>query len=263
MNKSNDKSLIKGSFKFFIICIFFSNYFASDCLASEYPNRILFVGNSYLYYNDSIHNHVERLLIEHYRDDDIITKSATIGGSKLHNHNIDHLLNPENLQLDKQIDLLIMQGGSTEVTTPESRAQFSATAVKFSNKAHRLGIKTALYMTHAYLENDKRYEPNLIEKIKKAYYEAGTKSDSLVIPVGLAYEIAYQENPKIKLHHPDGTHPGLLGTYLGACTVFAIITNSSPEGFLYNYLNKISDEDRLFLQKIAWKAYLKNKNLFK
>ena len=247
---------IKSSIKLFIILVFFSNY-----LVSENLNRILFVGNSYLYYNDSIHNHTERLLIEYYKDNGIVTKSATIGGSKLHNHNIDHLLNPENLQSDKQVDLLIMQGGSTEVKTPESRTKFSETAVKFSNKAHRLGIKTALYMTHAYLENDKRYEPDLIEKIKKTYYEAGMRSDSLVIPVGLAYEIAYEENSKIKLHHPDGTHPGLLGTYLGACTVFAIITNSSPEGLLYNYFNRISDEDRNFLQKIAWKAYLKNKNL--
>ena len=114
-------------------------------------------------------------------------------------------------------------------------------------------------MTHAYLENDKRYEPNLIKKIKKTYYEAGKRSDSLVIPVGLAYEIAYQENPQIRLHHQDGTHPGLLGTYLGACTVFTIVTNSSPEGLSYNYLNKISDQDRHFLQEIAWQAYLKNK----
>ena len=245
---------IKGYFKFFLIFIFFSN-----SIASEYPNRILFVGNSYLYYNDSIHNHVKRLLVEHYKKDDIVTKSATIGGSRLHNHNIEHLLNHENLQLDKQINLLIMQGGSAEVTTPESRKKFSETAIKFSSKAHKLGIKTALYMTHAYLENDKRYEPNLIKKIEKTYYEAGIKSDSLVIPVGLAYEMAYQENPKIKLHHPDGTHPGLLGTYLGACTVFATITNSSPEGLSYNYLDRISDDDRVFLQKIAWKAYLENK----
>ena len=245
---------IKDSFKFFIIFIFISN-----TVASEYPNRILFVGNSYLYYNDSIHNHVKRLLVEHYKKDDIVTKSATIGGSRLHNHNIEHLLNHENLQLDKQINLLIMQGGSAEVTTPESRTKFSETAVKFSSKAHKLGIKTALYMTHAYLDNDKRYEPNLIKKIEKTYYEAGIKSDSLVIPVGLAYEIAYQENPKIKLHHPDGTHPGLLGTYLGACTVFATITNSSPEGLSYNYLGRVSDDDRVFLQKIAWKAYLENK----
>jgi hypothetical protein len=223
---------IKDSFKFFIIFIFFSN-----SIASEYPNRILFVGNSYLYYNDSIHNHVKRLLVEHYKKDDIVTKSATIGGSRLHNHNIEHLLNHENLQLDKQINLLIMQGGSAEVTSPESRKKFSETAVKFSSKAHKLGIKTALYMTHAYLENDKRYEPNLIKK----------------------NEMAYQENPKIKLHHPDGTHPGLLGTYLGACTVFATITNSSPEGLSYNYLGRISDDDRVFLQKIAWKAYLENK----
>ncbi len=248
------KNIINGSFTLFFIFLFFSNF-----LVAEYPKRILFIGNSYLYYNDSVHNHVERLLIEHYDDNGIVTKSATIGGSKLHNHNIDHLLNHENLQLDEQIDLLIMQGGSSEVKTPEQRKKFSETAVKFSNKAHRLGIKTALYMTHAYLKNDKRYELNLIEKIKKTYYEAGKRSNSLVIPVGLAYEIAYQENPQIKLHHQDGTHPGMLGTYLGACTVFAIVTNSSPKGLSYNYFNKISDKDRLFLQKIAWKAYLKNK----
>jgi len=245
---------IKDSFKFFIIFVFFSS-----SIASEYPNRILFVGNSYLYYNDSVHNHVKKLLVEHYKDDGIVTKSSTIGGSRLHNHNIEHLLNPENLQLDKQIDLLIMQGGSGEVKTSESRTRLTETAVKFSNKAHKLGIKTALYMTHAYLENDKRYEPNLIKKIEKTYYEAGIKSDSLVMPVGLAYEMAYQENSQIKLHHPDGTHPGLLGTYLGACTVFATITNSSPEGLSYNYLGRVSDDDRVFLQKIAWKAYLENK----
>ncbi|MGH2361815.1 MAG: hypothetical protein ACRDGM_14910, partial [bacterium] len=29
----------------------------------ETPKRILFVGNSYLYYNDSLHNHVRRIVI--------------------------------------------------------------------------------------------------------------------------------------------------------------------------------------------------------
>tara|TARA_Y100001970_G_scaffold267105_1_gene356607 strand:- start:1905 stop:2660 length:756 start_codon:yes stop_codon:yes gene_type:complete len=242
--------------KLFLIIIF------SYHLSSEHPDRILFVGNSYLYYNDSVHNHVEKLLIEHYSDKDIVTKSATIGGSKLHNHNLDHLLNYKNLQLDKPLNLLILQGGSTEVKSEKSRKKFLETTVRFSNKAKRLGIKTALYMTHAYLDIDKRYEPYLIEKIKKTYYDAGKASDSLVIPVGLAYEIAYKENTKIRLHHPDGTHPGLLGTYLAACTVFSVITNSSPEGLSYNYLKRISDEDRLFLQKIAWRAYLMNKELF-
>ena len=242
--------------KIFLIILF------SNILLGEYPKRILFVGNSYLYYNDSIHNHVERMLIEHYEDEDIITKSATIGGSRLHNHNIEHLLNYNNLQLDRQIDLLIMQGGSKEVATLELRSKFSKTAVNFSRKAQRLGIKTALYMTHAYLDNDPRYEPNLINKIELAYYDAGKKSNSSVIPVGLAYEMAYKERPNIKLHHPDGTHPSLLGTYLGSCVVFASITESSPEGLKYNYLDQISDEDLQFLQKIAWKAHLEHKKQY-
>ena len=249
---------LRAPIKFIFILIFFSNVAIADDI-----KKILFVGNSYLYYNDSVHNYTERLLIEYYEDEEIVTKSATIGGSKLRNHNIDHLLNYKNLQLDEQIDLLIMQGGSYEVISQKSREKFAKTASEYSAKAQKLGIRTALYMTHAYLKNYRRYEPNLIEKIKKTYYEAGKKSDSLVIPVGLAYEIAYQKNPEIKLHHPDGTHPGLLGTYLAACTVFAVITNKSPEGLIFNYLDRISDQDRIFLQRIAWEAYLENSQYFK
>ena len=81
---------------------------------AEPPKNILFVGNSYLYYNNSVHNYVEFLLREFYGTE-IETKLSAIGGSRLHHHNIDHLLEPNNLNLDQQIDLLIMQGGSTEV----------------------------------------------------------------------------------------------------------------------------------------------------
>ena len=111
-------------------------------------------------------------------------------------------------------------------------------------------------MTHAYLENDYRFEPNLIQKIEQTYFQAGAESGALVIPVGSAYERAYAKNNQIKLHHPDGTHPGMLGTYLGACVIFAFITNKSPVGLSYNYLDRVSKEDRLFLQQIAWELYL-------
>lgn len=232
-------------------------------IADNYPSRILFVGNSYLYYNDSIHNHVEKMLIEHYGDEKITTKSATIGGSRLYNHNIDHLLEPKNLQLDEQIDLLIMQGGSGEVLTEDSRKKFEDTAYIYSTKAHDQGVKTALYMTHAYTKDDRRYKNNLLDRIRKTYYPAAKKSNSDIIPVGEAYEIAYQKRPDIKLHHPDGTHPGMLGTYLGAATVFAVITKKSPEGLKYNYLNRVSSEDKIFLQQVAWEAYLQSKEIIK
>ena len=36
-------------------------------------------------------------------------------------------------------------------------------------------------MTHAYLENDYRFEPNLIQKIEQTYFQAGAESGALVI----------------------------------------------------------------------------------
>ena len=228
---------------------------------AEPPKNILFVGNSYLYYNNSVHNYVEFLLREFYGTE-IETKLSAIGGSRLHHHNIDHLLEPNNLNLDQQIYLLIMQGGSKEVTTAELRETLTNTAISFSKKAHAKGVETALFMTHAYLDIDPRYEPNLIKKIKLAYYEAGKKSGSSVIPVGIAYEMAYKERPDINLHHPDGTHPSLLGTMLSSFVVFVEITGASPEGLNYNYLDKLSEEDLFFLQKIAWKAYLEHKKQY-
>ncbi len=241
------------SLRFLLIFLF------SFQLISEQPRNILFVGNSYLYYNNSVHNYVEFMLREFY-ESDVDTKLAAIGGSRLHHHNIDHLLDFKNLNLDQQIDILIMQGGSAQVTTEENQIEFIQTAKSYAKKAQDLGITTALYMTHAYTDADVRYEPKLINKITKTYYEAGKKSNSIVIPVGLAFDMAYKIRPDITLHHEDGTHPGPLGTYLGAATVFASITGKSPVGLNFNYYNSIDDESRLFLQEIAWKAYLKAEN---
>ena len=227
-------------------------------LKAEEPRNILFVGNSYLYYNNSVHNYVEFMLREFYGSD-IDTKLSAIGGSRLHHHNIDHLLDFRNLNLDQQIDLLIMQGGSAQVKTKQSQKEFVDTVQNYAKKAQDLGITTALYMTHAYTDTDERYEPNLINKITETYNEAGKSSNSFVIPVGIAYELAYAEKPQIKLHHPDGTHPGLLGTYLAAATVVASVTDQSPVGIKFNNYGTVNEEDRAFLQKIAWQAYLARK----
>ena len=228
------------------------------CLFTNASEKIIFVGNSYLYYNDSVHNHVEDLLREHFQDESIDTKLTAIGGSKLQHHNIDQILNHKNFNLDKPADKIIFQGGSSEVITAKSRENFRLTAKNYSEKAQAMGIDTYLYMTHAYRDSDIRYEENLIEKIKLAYYEAGEISNSTVIPVGIAFEIAYRKNPNIKLHLPDGTHPTMLGTYLASATVFTTFTEESPEGLMYDYMGRVSAKDRIFLQKVAWEAHLQN-----
>ena len=94
--------------------------------------------------------------------------------------------------------------------------------------------------------------PEMIENIKKMYIEVANQNNILVIPVGIAFENAYDIKPNIVLHKEyDGSHPSLLGTYLAACVVFSSITHKSPMQIKYDYFGKIDEDDKKFLQEVA------------
>jgi hypothetical protein len=218
------------------------------------PTHVLFVGNSYLYYGDSVHNHVRRMAEAAGLEgaSDFTYKSATIGGAALFDHNIDHLIDPENLRVDRPFNVVILQGGSVAALSEERRRLFAETAAEFSAKIKQAGGQTVLYMTHAYVEPHERYRPGMIMDIAKLYIETGNDIDALVIPVGLAFEEAYRRRPDIELHKAfDGTHPDLAGTYLAAATVFASLYGVSPVGNSYDYFGEIDGETAPFLQTVA------------
>lgn len=223
-------------------------------LTNPSPDRILFVGNSYLYYNDSLHNHVGRMADETFpeRVDIFVYKSDTIGGSRLAHHALDHLLKPDNIGVEEPFEVVILQGGSKEPLSKSSRKVFYRQVAEMTQKIRAAGAEVALYMTHAYLPPHEDYYPDILTDIKDTYLKAGRDNNVLVLPVGLAFANAYKERPSIKLHKVfDSTHPDLLGTYLASCVVFAALYQTSPAGLDYNYFGAISDEDKQFLQRIA------------
>ena len=241
-----------------LILLYSNSIFALDVeitsLDNKTPERVLYIGNSYLYYNDSLHNHVRRMLDEVYESEIDTTnyKSVTISGSRSWHHDIDHSLNYKNLGVKKPFQLVIFQGGSGETNTVNERNIFSDEVSKIVKKIQYAGAEAALYMIHAYVEPHEDTDPRMIEDIKQMYIDAGNKNDALVIPVGIAFENAYKAQPNIKLHkHYDGTHPNILGTYLASCVVFSSITHLSPLNIQYSYFGEISDVDKKFLQKIA------------
>lgn len=232
----------------------FSSNETKDKLISNVPERILFVGNSYLYYNDSLHNHFRRMVEEAFpsRIDNLEFKSATIGGSKLSHHNIDHLLNHKNLSVTKPFDLVVLQGGSGEVLSKKSRNEFAKQSRKLIKKIRKVGSEPALYMIHAYGKSHKKYDPNMINKVIKTYEASGMKNNVLVLPVGIAFEKAYKLDKTIELHKFfDGSHPDILGTYLAASVLYASIYKKDPTLIDYDYFGAINDKDREFLQKVA------------
>ena len=181
-----------------------------------------------------------------------VYKSATIGGSKLSHHNLDHLLDSKNIGVENNFELVILQGGSSESLSETSRRAFYSQVKEKVKKIRAKGGEAALYMTHAYVKPHKAYDPKMINHIRDTYLKAGNDNSVLVIPVGLAFARAYEQQPGLKLHKAfDGTHPSLLGTYLASCVVFASIFNTSPVGLDYDYFDVISDQDKMFLQRIA------------
>jgi hypothetical protein len=64
--------------------------------APDFPQRILFVGNSYFHDNNSLHNHLRGFVeaTPKHKSHPLAYKSATIGGSSLDHHPIDWLTAP-------------------------------------------------------------------------------------------------------------------------------------------------------------------------
>lgn len=221
------------------------------------PKRVLFVGNSYLYYGDSMHNHVRRMAVAADAKNEKLYqyKSATISGAALQHHTITAYLEPGKLGIKQPFDVVVLQGGSGAISSDEQKATFAATVAAFDKEIKKHGARTALYMTHAYVKPHKKADPAMIRDIEKLYVETGNKTGALVIPVGLAFEEAYKQRPDMKLHKQfDGSHPDLIGTYLAACVVYASLYNASPVGNPYDYYGKIDKETAAFLQKVADKT---------
>lgn len=231
-----------------------SNKAAVTQLTNPRPTRILFVGNSYFYYNDSLHNHVQRMAVAAnvVRASEVTYKSATIGGAALRDHAIDHLLDPSNLRVEAKFEAVVMQGISSAALSENSRKRFTETAIAYAGKVRAAGGEPVLYMIPAYVPPHRQSRADMIDDIASLYIETGNRIGALVIPVGLAFDEAYRRRPDIELHKSfDGSHPSLLGTYLAAATTFAAIYQTSPIGNSYDYFGTVSSEDAEFLQQVA------------
>jgi hypothetical protein len=218
------------------------------------PRRILFVGNSYQYYNDSLHNHVKRMVLEQHPelDSDLKYKSATIGGARLSHHNIDWLLETGRIGVAQPFEVVVMQGGSAEVLSERGRAAFFATVTDYAQKVRRAGARPLLYMTHTYVPPHPRAREGLLEETAAAYLQAGELAGAAVIPVGLAFAESYRRRGDFMLHKDfDGTHPNLRGTYLAACTVYLSLYGGSLEQMHYNYFGALPEDEAAFLRSVA------------
>lgn len=229
--------------------------------AQQEPQRILFVGNSYFYYNNSLHNHV-KALVEASQPELSKTleyKSATIGGAELEHHQIEWLIQPQKIGVKKPFEWVILAGNSADALDANATIRFVETVKKFDHIIRSQGAKTALYMVHAYVAPHPKENPNNIRKVEKMYSNVSQEIGATLLPVGLAFEESYKRRPDLLLHsQQDGSHPSLYGTYLAACVVYSKIYNKTPVGNSYDIYSQVPKDVKEFLQRVAWDVVQNN-----
>jgi hypothetical protein len=211
-------------------------------VGGEPPQAIMWVGNSFFYYNNSMHNYLLNLIKAVDPKSRARGVSVTISGSGIDWHDMESYFRPNGIgrysfvgdneivfnKPGKQFDAVIMMDCSQCPIHPQLKSVFHEFAKKQSDTVVRNGARPVLFMSWAYKD-----KPEMTAQLAEQYTIAGNANDALVIPAGLAFAKAIAKRPELEFYQPDKRHPSLIGTYLAACTAYAAIYRKSPVGNTY------------------------------
>ena len=180
------------------------------------PLRVLFVGNSYTYYNN-LPEMVAGLAASQGVKMEV--KMVARGGATLDQiwelDEIHHVLH------DGKWDFVVLQehsqlgtvyvDGVQQLNEPEG---FWDSIRMYENEIRRVRAKTVLYLTWA-----RRANPLQQAGLNYAYMTIAQELGLTVSPVGMAWAKLREIDPEMPLHLGDGSHPTALGSYLAACVL--------------------------------------------
>ena len=182
--------------------------------------RVLFVGNSYTYFNN-LPGMVQQLAASTSSPRQIEAHTVAYGGATLEVHWTRGEA-PGRIR-SEQWDYVVLQEQSSR---PVDDAElFFRYARLFDEAIRARGAKTVFFMTWAY-ESD----PGMQAGLTNAYTSIGRELGALVAPVGQAWQQARSSSPSLGLFADDGSHPDPPGSYMAACVFYAMLLAADPAG---------------------------------
>ncbi|MCE9530156.1 MAG: hypothetical protein K8T89_03320 [Planctomycetes bacterium] len=230
--------------------------------AHSKPIRVLFVGNSQVYYNH-LHRIVEALAESAPKDwPRIITDArpsdrSVAGGSTLEKHwNRGSGKDTARGKItDEKWDYVIIQEFYS-YASPESTDKY---ARLFHELIRENGAKMVLLCTSHVFD---KY-PKGFQEIHDAHVALGRTLQVPVAAAGRAWMIYWGDNSteeqRLDLFDKDRGHPGKKGSYIYACTLYALLTGRSPVGLTNRISNEpentITPAQAMKFQEAAWQAH--------
>jgi len=231
-------------------------------LGPEPPASVIYIGNSFFYFNNSLHGHVGQLAAATVPPLLLRGVSVTISGSGFDWHDVESYFRPNavgsysfdrsnNIVFNDQkgglFDVAIMMDCSQCPIHPQLKKVFQEYAKKHSDTVRKHGGIPVFFMSWAYAD-----KPEMTAELAEAYTQAANENNAFVIPAGLAFARSLGKRADLNLHAPDKRHPSLMGTYLAACTVYASLFKKSPVGLKYSA--GLEEATALHLQTVAWET---------
>ncbi len=213
-------------------------FFASATAIASGPDRVLFIGNSYTYYNNSLHNHYREMVEEAYPDKAHHVRINTISGGKLseHGNGLRYMLESDDW------DVVVLQGHS--LGPIEDFESFRTSAIRHAGSIRDDGARPVLFMTWA-----RSHKPEMTAQLKAGYESVAEEIDAEVSPVGLAFETVTKMRPDIELRIADRSHPTLAGTYLAASVFFVRLHGAGIADLAYTA--GLPEDTAAYLRRIA------------
>lgn len=229
--------------------------------AAEQPPktiRVLFVGNSQVYYND-LPQIVEGLAESAPRDRPRIkAERAVAGGASLESHwNRGTGKGSARAKIaEEKWDYVILQ--DIYYTKPES---FTKHARLFHDLIRQHGAKTVLLSTASI----STLYPKGFHDLHDMHVALGKELKTPVAAAGKAWLDYWGDKPtpeqRLDLYDKDKAHPGRKGSYIYACTLYPILTGHSPVGLTHRLPKQpedtISAAEAKRFQEAAWQAHQK------
>lgn len=189
--------------------------------AAHAPLRILWIGNSYSFYNDLPRTLTLMATAAGEARVPAIT-AALVPGEFLRGH----VRRGEVLKaLEQRWDYVILQDNSMgPITAPDTLLKYGT---QLGERAARAGAKVLLYVTWP-----RQATPNTAGVLLDAYGRLAARIGATLVPVGPAWMAMREESPASTLYLEDGSHPTPVGSYIAAAVFYRVLYDKPVMGAL-------------------------------
>jgi len=212
-----------------LLLLFARGFTGQERSPSAPSTRVLFIGNSYTYFNNL--PEILTKLAEAGHQGKVEARMVAPGGYRLQDHwekgealktlhegKWDYVV----LQEQSTLGVNYLLEGRTRIAGDEI---FRPYARKWAAQVRKAGATPVFYLTWA-----RKATPEDQGALNSIYMNAARKNRARVAPVGIAWAAVRQQQPSLELYYVDGSHPSAAGSYLAGCTLYATIFHQNPAG---------------------------------